>query len=228
VSIDLLEPAAEALADLRDSVVFLGGATIALWLTDPAARAPRVTYDVDVIAVEVTTLTAYASFQERLRALRFNEDVQSGVMGRWKHAERGIVLDAVPVKAELAGFSGRWLAAAVQDPAEVPLPSGTVVRAVRPPWLIATKIEAFLGRGRSDCLTSRDFEDIVTLVDGREELLHEIQALPGAARRYVSEQISAMTQLPTFAYGVEGALPGGDAGRAEFVTVPRLAAIASL
>jgi hypothetical protein len=78
VSVELLEPAAAALADLRERVVFFGAATIGLWLTDPAARAPRVTYDVDVVAVEVTTLAAYESFQDRLRALRFDEDVQSG------------------------------------------------------------------------------------------------------------------------------------------------------
>ena len=44
MSFELLEPAADALGELCESVVFLGGATIALWLTDPAARAPRVTY----------------------------------------------------------------------------------------------------------------------------------------------------------------------------------------
>lgn len=148
MSVELLEPAAAALADLRERVVFFGAATIGLWLTDPAARAPRVTYDVDVVAVEVTTLAAYESFQDRLRALRFEEDVQSGVICRWRHADGGIVLDAIPVKEELAGFSGRWLAAAVRDPAEVALPSGTVIRAVRPPWLIATKLEAFLRPGR--------------------------------------------------------------------------------
>lgn len=227
MSFDLLEPAADALGDLRETVVFLGGATISLWLTDAAARAPRVTYDVDVIAVEVTTLGAYEAFQQRLRALHFSEDVASGVICRWQHADRGIVLDAVPIREELAGFSGQWLAAAVNDAAEVTLPSGVTIRAVRPPWLVATKLEAFLSRGRSDCLSSRDFEDVVTLVDGREELADELQSLPTEAQEFVREQFGAMTTLSTFTYGVEGALPGGDAGRAEAVTIPRMEAIAA-
>jgi hypothetical protein len=50
VTVDLLEAAAAALGDLRGQVVFLCGATVGLWITDPAARAPRVTYDVDVVA----------------------------------------------------------------------------------------------------------------------------------------------------------------------------------
>jgi hypothetical protein len=56
-----------------------GGATIGLWITDPTARAPRVTYDVDVVA-EVVTLRAYEAFQNDLRRQGFREDVDSRVM----------------------------------------------------------------------------------------------------------------------------------------------------
>lgn len=228
MSVDLLEPAARALGDLREAVVFLGGATIGLWLTDQAARAPRVTFDVDVIAVEVTTLGAYEAFQRRLREPRFSEDRESGVICRWRHEKQGIVLDAVPVREELAGFSGRWLSAAVASPVELRLPSGLAIRAVPPAWLVVTKIEAFLGRGASDCLSSRDFEDIVTLVDGRRELLDELRALPDDARAFVAREIRAMSRLATFAYGVEGALPRSDIARADAVVLPRLAAVAEL
>jgi len=48
MSIDLLERGAAALGELVDEVVFVGGATIALWITDPAAPPPRPTKDVDV------------------------------------------------------------------------------------------------------------------------------------------------------------------------------------
>jgi CO dehydrogenase/acetyl-CoA synthase delta subunit len=76
VTVELLGAAAAELGDLREQVVFLGGATIGLWFTDPAVREPRVTYDVDVVA-EVTTLGAYAQFQEELRRHGFVEDVES-------------------------------------------------------------------------------------------------------------------------------------------------------
>ena len=67
MSIALLERAASALDDLLKEVVFLGGATIGLWITDPAAPEPRPTKDVDVI-VEVTSRGRFAEFEERLRA----------------------------------------------------------------------------------------------------------------------------------------------------------------
>jgi hypothetical protein len=84
-----LEIAAAALGDLRERVVFLGGATIELWITDPAARAPRVTDDVDVVA-EVLTLPSYVTFQGDLREAGFHEDVFSGVICRWQHIESGL------------------------------------------------------------------------------------------------------------------------------------------
>lgn len=228
MSFALLEPAADALGELRESVVFLGGATIALWLTDPAARAPRVTYDVDVIAVEVTTLSRYEAFQQRLRALEFSEDIESGVICRWQHRGCGTVLDAVPVNERLAGWSGGWLSEAVANPAEVMLPSGARIRAVRPPWLVVTKLEAFFDRGGCDCLSSRDFEDIITLVDARDELIDELRALPAAARQFVSNRVAEILVLPTFAYGLDGALPGQDRARADVVVIPRLEQIAAL
>lgn len=43
MSLALLERAADALDDLRNDVVFVGGATFVLWITDPGAPTPRPT-----------------------------------------------------------------------------------------------------------------------------------------------------------------------------------------
>jgi hypothetical protein len=49
LSADLLELAASLLGDLTGELVFVGGASIHLWLSDPAAPAVRSTDDVDAI-----------------------------------------------------------------------------------------------------------------------------------------------------------------------------------
>jgi hypothetical protein len=49
MSVELLEAATSEFGGLLDRVVFLGGATVGLWITDPTSRASRVTYDVDVV-----------------------------------------------------------------------------------------------------------------------------------------------------------------------------------
>ena len=40
---------------------------------------------------------------------------------------------------------------------------------VTAPYFMATKIEAFYGRGGDDFLGSHDMEDIITVIDGRPD-----------------------------------------------------------
>ena len=47
MSVELLEMAAAVLGPLTEHVVFFGGATVGIWFTDPTARQPRITYDVE-------------------------------------------------------------------------------------------------------------------------------------------------------------------------------------
>jgi len=42
------------------------------------------------------------------------------------------------------------------------------------PYFLATKLEAFDGRGKGDYLSSHDIEDIVAVLDGRPEILDEL------------------------------------------------------
>src|SRR4051794_27257718 len=62
VSVLLLEAAAAALGDLLLEVVFVGGATVDLWITDPGAPPVRPTKDVDVV-VEVASRSAFYDFE---------------------------------------------------------------------------------------------------------------------------------------------------------------------
>jgi hypothetical protein len=48
MSAEMLELAAHILGPLTDEMVFVGGATIHLWISDEAAPAVRATDDVDV------------------------------------------------------------------------------------------------------------------------------------------------------------------------------------
>jgi hypothetical protein len=80
VNIELLERAAVALGELVEDVMFVGGATIELWLTDPGAVDIRPTLDVDVV-VEVTSRLAFYNFEAELRRRGFAED-PSGIIIR--------------------------------------------------------------------------------------------------------------------------------------------------
>ena len=54
----------------------------------------------------------------------------------------------MPTEASILGFENRWQKEAFPHAAEVTLPSGRSIRAVPPPYLLATKWEAFRSRGK--------------------------------------------------------------------------------
>jgi len=62
---------------LLPELVFVGGCTTGLLITDPAASPVRATDDVDVI-VEVASYAEYARFSKRLRNLGFSEGLIGG------------------------------------------------------------------------------------------------------------------------------------------------------
>jgi hypothetical protein len=204
VSLDLLELAAAHLGPLVEEVAFLGGASLALWTDDPGAPDPRVTMDVDVVVV-VDTRGDYYRMGDRLREQGFREDDQSGVLCRWTH-DKGLILDVMPTDDSILGFSNRWYRDAVEAAQEITLPSGATIRAVTPPYLLATKLEAFRDRGGNDYLASVDFEDVVRLVDGRERLIQEAEQAPQDVRHFIATQLAQMLADEQFEAGVAGAL----------------------
>jgi hypothetical protein len=60
----LLLDAARLLKPILGELVFVGGCTTALLITDKAAADVRPTFDVDAIA-EITSYAGYAQFSER-------------------------------------------------------------------------------------------------------------------------------------------------------------------
>ena len=205
MSIALLELGAAALDELSPEVVFVGGASIELWITDPAAPPVRPTKDVDVV-VEVVTRTDFYAFEARLRGKGFSEDQEDGVICRWRHGASDLILDAMPARADLLGFENRWQAAALPHAIRRELPSGRLIRAASPPYLLATKLEAFKSRGNADLLGSRDFSDVIALVDGRLELVDEVLAAEPDVRDYIADELRSLLAAPRIGDGLAGAV----------------------
>lgn len=232
MSIAMLERAAHELAPFLDEVAFVGGATIVLWITDPAAPEPRPTKDVDVV-VEVASRLAWHNFEDRLRDQGLRNDSSSHVICRWiaGTGDNELLVDLMPTDASILGFENRWQRPALDRAQTIELPSGHAIRAVTPPYLIATKLEAWNGRGRGDHLRSHDLEDVINLVDGREEIVTEVHAAPDDLRSYLSTEISALLDQQRFRDALEGTIIGsggggaGDGSRVDGVLVPRFHAI---
>lgn len=232
MSIAMLERAADELTPFLDEVAFVGGATVALWITDPGAPEPRPTKDVDLV-VEVASRLAWHDFEERLRAHGLRNDSSSQVICRWiaGTGDDNLLVDVMPTDASILGFENRWQRPALDHAQTVELPSGQALRAITPPYLVATKLEAWNGRGRGDHLRSHDLEDVIKLVDGREELVAEVAAAPEDLRSYLSSEIAVLLDQPRFDDAIEGTIVGlggagsgsgsGDEDRVNEVVLPR-------
>jgi len=171
----------------------------------------RVTMDVDVI-VEAASRSDYYLLTERLRGAGFSEDMsEDAPLCRW--AAGKVVLDVMPTSPEILGFSNRWYASAIDRAKEVILPSGYVIRLVTAPYFVATKLEAFLGRGGGDYMASHDVEDIVALIDGRKELAVEVAAADDELKNYLMEKFSSLLNEPGFMHSLPGHLHPDEASQ---------------
>ena len=197
-----LRAIAEALGELRESVVFIGGAVAGLLVSDPLAGRVRATTDVD--AVVEAGIGEFHRFEERLSALGFTRDVDSGVICRWVHGDSGVLFDLMPVEPRVLGFSNRWYRFAVDTAQSVELGHALSIRLTSSVAFVATKLEAFADRGSWDVLGSHDLEDVLNIVDGREELAAELAAAPKAVREYVRDVFAALLRHSDFG----NALPG--------------------
>jgi hypothetical protein len=75
------------------------------------------------------------------------------------------------------------------------------------PYFLATKFDAFKGRGNQDYLLSKDMEDIITILDGRPEIIDEIQQAPDDLRSYLSDAFSELLNNRHFTDALPGHLP---------------------
>src|SRR4051794_7252176 len=73
----LFESVVRLLTPVLDELVFVGGCTTGLFITDSAATGIRPTKDVDAI-VDVTSYSRYAALADRLRAIGLVEDTTEG------------------------------------------------------------------------------------------------------------------------------------------------------
>jgi hypothetical protein len=196
---------AAKLKPLLPEITFVGGCTTGLLITDPAASPVRATDDVDVI-VEVASYAEYSRFSKRLRSLGFSEDTsEDAPICRWLVDQ--MKLDVMPTDEKILGFSNRWYKPAIETADLVPL-GGFELRVVTAPYFLATKLEAFRGRGKDDFDASSDLEDIVTLLDGRPTIVEEVANSSAPLRRYVGREVGKLLDNHEFLDSLPGHLAG--------------------
>lgn len=196
---------AHALGDLREELMLVGGCAVGLLITDQARPPVRQTADVDLV-VEVTSIADYYSLSPRLNEAGFKEDPTHEHMCRWRKGE--LIVDLMPTTEILGHSVNRWYAEAVKAVQGRALPSGEAINVITAPFFIATKLESFNNRGGGNYM-HHDMEDILNVVDGREELLAELAAAPAEVRDFIRDEIEGYLADQTFVDQLEWVFPSG-------------------
>jgi hypothetical protein len=195
-NLPLLEDAALKLAPFLEEIVFVGGITLGLLITDKAAAPIRGTTDVDVIA-EIVTYADYIAFSERLREAHFTEDAgEEPILCRWHNG--ALTVDVLALSEEVLGFTNIWYESALRHAFPVNLPGGPSIQVITAPFFLGTKMEAFRGRGNMDFQASHDLEDFVAVIEGRDTLLQEVAESPRELRRYLAHAARTLLAEPRF------------------------------
>ena len=209
--LSMMEAVARALGpELRERVTFVGGCTTALLLTDEFTKeGVRHTDDVDLI-IHTTGFSEFHSLQQELQARGFRLPTPtSGESAPICAMMLGdLRVDFMPDDPSILGFSNRWYPAATKTAMRYELTEDLYIKLVTPAYFLATKLEAYDGRGNGDLLNSRDMEDILTLVDGHDGLLEAVQQADLDVQTYLSEKISVLLQKRDFDYAVSNQARG--------------------
>jgi predicted nucleotidyltransferase len=215
--ITMIRAVAKAMGpELCQDIAFVGGCTTALMLTDLYAKQQvRHTDDVDLI-VHVLSYAHWEKLKEQLREKGFHEqpDDDAPICAMFLASLR---VDFMPDDAEILKFGNAWYRDALESAEHRDIGEGVAVKIVRPAHFVATKLVAYLSRGKNDPLESNDVEDILTLIDGRPEIADEILHADSKMRTYISSQLGALQKHRDFEYAIAAA-SNGNAAREEVIS----------
>lgn len=203
----MLQTVAIGLGELRNEMIFVGGAVAELYADNPAASEIRPTIDVDCV-IEISSRLQFARMEENLRARGFTNDTSKGApICRWIYKD--IKVDVMPTDSKVLGFTNRWYEEGIEIKISKTLPDGTDVFVFPPEYYLAAKFEAHKGRGGNDLRQSHDFEDIIYILDNCPDILENISGSKPNVKQYLKEECQNLLENPNITEGIETALPYG-------------------
>lgn len=214
-NISRLKFIAGGLGDLCRDVVFVGGSVAELYADNPAATDVRPTMDVDCV-IELATYNNLQEFESLLRKHGFVNDIESGVICRWKY--NGETVDIMPDKDNILGFTNQWYGPGFKHRITYELSDGTAFYILPPLYYLATKIEATRNRGGNDLRFSHDFEDFIYVLNNRDDIIYLFDnERDSDLTKYISTWASELLARQNCREEIECMLPYGDYERVDYI-----------
>ncbi len=187
-----IKAVANALGPLKEKVVFVGGSTVSFY-SNRQAFETRPTEDVDVI-VEILNYSQRTNLEERLRSVGFTHDIDSGIACRY--LINNLIVDIMPTEDTSIGFNTKWYSEGFKKAIDYNIDDDITINILSPPYFVATKIEAFKNRGNGDGRTSKDFEDIVYILENRSEIWNEMMEADGEIKEFLITEFKKLYSNP--------------------------------
>ncbi len=184
----IIEKIAIALGELNEKVAFVGGAVVSLYANDFAAEDVRPTKDID-ITLQIATLGQLETLREDLVAKGFKQYADEDVICRFRY--KGILVDVMSTYPVGWAPANRWFAPGFEHLTLKQVGNSTI-QLLSFPYFLATKFDAHYDRGRTDPRTSKDFEDIVYLLDYVSDLEEQISVAPEDVKTYLKAEFEAI------------------------------------
>ncbi|HEX8516876.1 MAG TPA: hypothetical protein VF868_11795 [Bacteroidia bacterium] len=207
INIVRLRAVATQLEEWKDKIIFVGGATVSLYASRPLSVAVRATDDVDVV-IELISTAEFYKMQERLLELGFKHDTTAPIISRFLY--QGLKVDFMPTDPSVLGFSNRWYVEGVKNSTSCPLTERQSIQIFTSPYFIASKMEAFKTRGKGDLFGSHDLEDIIFVLDNRDEIYEELLGANEDVRHYLKKEFSSLLANELFAEALLGNVEQSD------------------
>lgn len=210
---------AEALGELCDRVVFVGGSVSQFYCDDMASSEPRPTDDVDCI-VDLSSYASYMRFcEEELVSRRIHNDIRSGApLCRFVYDSDDNVVDIMPTEDTGIGESNRWYKPGFAFRKAFELSSERVIYLMPVLYYIASKLEALNSRGGNDYRGAKDFEDIIFVLNTCRDIHKSFErCIDRQLLMFLSESFGSVLKRPNVDEEIECALYSGEEDRTEYV-----------
>ncbi|WP_423997367.1 nucleotidyl transferase AbiEii/AbiGii toxin family protein [Maribacter sp. IgM3_T14_3] len=166
---EIIKRVALALGDLNNVVIYVGGATVSLYINDPAADDVRPTKDID-ISLQILSIPQLEEIREQLNEKGFSQSADLDVICRFKLDD--ILVDVMSTKAVGWAPANPWFAKGFDKREKVKI-DDISIQIMPLPYFLASKFSAFKDRGGNDPRQSKDLEDITYILNNRTDW-HEV------------------------------------------------------
>ena len=200
---------AAALEELNAKVVYVGGSVVQFYASDQGAANPMTTFDVDCV-VDLTSYIEYNAFEEELYGKNFSNDTSEGApICRFLFDDE--IVDFMPKVDTGIGESNRWYPMGVEHKRPFSINSSTTIYIMPVTYYLASKFEALHSRGGMDYRGSKDFEDIVYIVNTCQYLKGELENSEDEEMKgFLRGEFSTLCQRPNICEEIECAVDDDD------------------